>query len=404
MSETGQLERTREPVDRSPDPLRRLAAALPSGVVRVRDGCVTWANERLEEMAGRGPDLIGTKLLDLLVDTGAGLPEPSGPRAVDCALSRPDGQLRTVLCRLAWTDAESDEATWVLEDVTHVRRLERELLRTSQELALAHRELAAARERLKRERAEREELLGVVSHELRTPVTVISGYNRLLLSGDVGPLNDEQQRFLRESAKSCRRLDTFIGNLLEASRAHHCDDVLEVAHGSLRPAIEAVSEMFRPLLAERNLALEVKLDESALDARFDRLRVEQILTNLLGNAVRYARVNGHVTIETQPVSEPGQGARRASAAAAARFVEVRVSDDGPGVPVEDRRRIFEPYVQAGEESRAGGLGLGLAICKRLVEAHGGQLVLRDRPGGGSCFCFTLPAAEGQASRREAMAG
>ncbi len=74
------------------------------------------------------------------------------------------------------------------------------------------------------------------------------------------------------------------------------------------------------------------------------------------------------------------------------FVELSVSDEGPGVAPEDRQRIFEPYVQAGDESHAGGLGLGLAICKRLVEAHGGTIGVRERPGGGSCFAFTLPGA------------
>jgi signal transduction histidine kinase len=76
---------------------------------------------------------------------------------------------------------------------------------------------------------------------------------------------------------------------------------------------------------------------------------------------------------------------------------VSVSDAGPGVPEEDRHRIFEAYVQAGEQSRAGGLGLGLAVCKRLVEAHGGSIAVTDRPGGGSRFAFTLPAADASAS-------
>ena len=239
----------------------------------------------------------------------------------------------------------------------------------------------------------------MVSHELRTPVTVIGGYNRLLLAGEVGPLTDEQRRFLEESSKSCQRLNTFIGNLLEASRVSQCDDVLEVAHGSLRPAIEAVVNMFRPLLQERNLTLSVKLDPNALRARFDCLRVEQILTNLVGNAVRYARTNGRVQIATRPLSAQGSAGD-----GAVDFVEVSVSDDGPGVAEPDRERIFEPYVQAGEESRAGGLGLGLAICKRLVQAHGGEIALRPRPEGGSCFSFTLPAAEPDAGEREAAAG
>jgi signal transduction histidine kinase len=100
--------------------------------------------------------------------------------------------------------------------------------------------------------------------------------------------------------------------------------------------------------------------------------------NLLANAIKYARRGGRVRV----ASCSADGAR----------VEVRVEDDGPGVAPEDRERIFEPYVRAGEGRRAGGLGLGLAICKRIVEAHGGTIGVSDRPGGGSVFAFSLPTA------------
>jgi two-component system sensor kinase ParS len=83
-----------------------------------------------------------------------------------------------------------------------------------------------------------------------------------------------------------------------------------------------------------------------------------------------------------------------ASAAGGGFVEVAVSDDGPGIAAEDRERIFEPYVRGGGGSRAGGLGLGLAICKRIVEAHGGAILVTDAPGGGSRFCFTVRAASG----------
>jgi signal transduction histidine kinase len=355
--------------------LAPLADAVSQGVAVVRDGCIAWANERLAEMSGREDALRGLKVADLLEDTGDGLPGADAPRALECALARNDSEARILACRLALEDT-GEGAVWILEDVSHVRRLESELLRMGKALAAANREVESLRERLRSERAEREELLSIVSHELRTPVTVISGYNRLLLSGEVGPLTEDQRRFLEESGKSCRRLDSFIGNLLEASGVEKGDVVLEIGRAALAPVLESVAEMFRPLLAERSLSLEIDVEPDAERARFDRLRVEQVLTNLLGNAVKYAAPDGRVEIATRAV--PG-------------FVEVSVSDDGPGVPEADRERIFEPYVQAGEESRAGGLGLGLAISRRLVEAHGGSLRYEDRPAGGSSFVFTLPA-------------
>jgi signal transduction histidine kinase len=363
--------------------LRQLAAAVPHGVMLVQDGCVVWANERLAEMSGRGASLDGLKVSDLLRDIEDGIPRPGAPAAVECSLCRPDGELRTVICRRAWEERDGGPGGWVVEDVTHTRVLERELLRASQELALSNRELASARERLKHERAEREELLSVVSHELRTPVTVIGGYNRLLLAGEVGPLNEEQRRFLQESGKSCQRLDDFIGNLLEASRVSRGDEVLELGTGPVAPVVESVAAMFRPLLEEHRFTLVLDLDPEAR-ARFDRLRVEQILTNLVGNAVKYARPGGTIEVAARALPEPSEPGER-------RFVEIAVSDDGPGVAAQDRERIFEAYVQAGEESRAGGLGLGLAICRSLVESHGGRIDVGEADAGGARFTFTLPA-------------
>lgn len=387
MGQAAEWEGIVEPAGES---LQSLAAAVPEGVAIVRGGRIAWANNRLVEMTGlRSPSaLVGAVLVELLTDTGNGLPDPCGLRAVECGLRRPDGETRIVICRPAWPESGPDPGLWVIEDATHVRLLERELLRMSQDLHRANREAASVREQLRAERAEREELLTVVSHELRTPVTVIGGYNRLLLAEEVGPLTEEQRGFLQESAKSCQRLNAFIGNLLEASRATRGDEVLEVCNASLARSIDDVVKLLRPLLEQRQLRLRVAVAPGADRARFDRLRLEQILTNLLGNAIKFSEPGGTIEIATRECPAP-----EAAAAAGLRFVEVTVADNGPGVAPEDRERIFDAYVQAGDESRAGGLGLGLAICKRLVEAHGGSIRVSERPGGGSCFSFTLPGCD-----------
>jgi signal transduction histidine kinase len=215
-------------------------------------------------------------------------------------------------------------------------------------------------------------------------VTVIGGYSRLLLSGDAGPLTDEQRRFLLESAKSCQRLNEFIGKLIEASREKKGGEVLELGCQPLLPVIEGVIELLRPVAAERDCRLLVRVDAAAERARFDRLRVEQILTNLVSNAVQHGGPKATIEIATRGLAA-GAGGRR--------FVEVSVTDDGPGVAPEQRERIFQPWVQANGADGRGGLGLGLAICRRLVEAHGGVISVCERPGGGCRFSFTLPAAE-----------
>jgi len=250
-----------------------------------------------------------------------------------------------------------------------MKALEAELFRAGQELARLHREL--------------EGVLDAVGHEVRTPLLVIGGYHRLLLGDDVGPLNEKQRRFLEESQRSCQRLDAFLDNVLAASRGGTQGVVLELGRAPLAPVFEAVAAMFAPRLAERGLRLSLALDPAASEARCDPSRVEQVLTNLVGNAVKYASTGGAIEIASRAIAGPERDAMR-------RWVEISVADDGPGIAPEHRERVFEPYVQLCPRG-ASGIGLGLAICRRLVEAHGGEIRLDPRDGGGCRFAFTLPA-------------
>jgi two-component system sensor histidine kinase BarA len=122
---------------------------------------------------------------------------------------------------------------------------------------------------------------------LRTPVTIISGYNRLLLAEKIGPLNDEQRSFLVEGSKACQRLDLFIGNLMEASRQSSDGEVLEITHAVLAPSVDEVIGLLRPLFDDAKLKVRVDIAGDGR-ARFDRTRLEQILTNLLGNAIKFS--------------------------------------------------------------------------------------------------------------------
>jgi signal transduction histidine kinase len=387
MSSPSRSRTAQPPEERT---LRRLAESLELGVLCVRDGCVAWSNPFLMALAGRGEAILGLKIEDLLEDAGQGLPRDGGPELLTCRLPRSGAEPRELLCRRVDAGAPPDGAgaaghrqqTWTLEDVTRLHALETELHRTGRELAGANRETAELSERLASERAEREELLSVVSHELRTPLTVIGGYNRLLLEGEAGPINEEQRRFLVESRKGCERLNSFVGNLIEASRADKGVHVLELGHGPVRTVIEGVVAMLRPLFEDRGMTLAV--DASGV-ARFDRARLEQVLTNLLGNAIKFGHSGGHIDVTARPLEVTTCGARG--------FVEIAVADDGPGIAAADRERIFDPYVQVGDAGGRGGLGLGLSICRRLVEAHGGEIRVDARGGGGARFVFTLPAAE-----------
>lgn len=252
--------------------------------------------------------------------------------------------------------------------------LERELLHASREVHRLSREVEALRQALGAERVEREDLLAIVSHEVRTPLTVIRGYLRLLLAGEAGALGEEQRRFLSETQRSSDKLDAFVTRVLDSTRVYGDVGALEVASAPLAPLVDEVAKALRGPLADRGLRFENRADP-AHEARFDRHGVERVLLNLVGNAVRFAR--REIWVDTRLC----EGERP--------LVEVLVHDDGPGVPEGERQRVFMPYVHEAD----GGVGLGLSLCRRLVEAHGGTIRVEPGPAGGSCFRFTLPGRE-----------
>lgn len=354
-----------------------------------RDGEIVWVNPRLGELLRRRDeeDLAGLYIECLFEDAGEGLPDPSGTAPVTCRLRTPSGPRVVEVVAVREPDREPGEPAtlWLMRDRDPDADPAGELHALSRSLHRARRELARLRETLARELREREQLLSVVSHELRTPVTVIRGYNNLLLSGEAGELDDRQREFLEQSNRSCERLNLFIQDLLTACGEASGNGLVDLQRASLRDLLVEVIDYLRPLLGERDLDVELHIEPEATWGHFDPARVEQVVTNLISNAVRYSKPGSSVRVHTRSI-----------AAASHRFIELAVVDTGPGVPPEHRDRIFEPYVRAADDRRGGGLGLGLAICKRIVDAHGGTIVVGDEPGWGSRFAFTLPAADPEA--------
>jgi len=244
------------------------------------------------------------------------------------------------------------------------------------EVARLSHEVQGLREQLRTERADHEHLLAVVSHELRTPITVVGGYLRLLLAADAGPLSEEQRRFLMQAQRACEKLGGFIKRLLESARAPLCAGALEVRTSALGPVFSEVADAYHEAMAARGLSLEQDIDPSHR-ACFDYDAIERVLANLIDNAIRFA--DRRIAVSTRRISDNGRA-----------FVEVTVADDGPGIRGADHARIFAPYVR-GDNGGFDGLGLGLALCQRLIEAHEGRIALVASSGGGSQFTFTLPS-------------
>jgi two-component system, OmpR family, phosphate regulon sensor histidine kinase PhoR len=222
----------------------------------------------------------------------------------------------------------------------------------------------------------RREFVANVSHELRTPLSLIKGFVETLLAQ---PENHSEQtiRFLQTIKKHTDRLTFLMEDLLTISRLEEGQIVMDIKPTSLRDAIERVREDLSARAAERQIEIENTVGAEVC-AQADVDRLEQVLFNLIENAIKYGRIHGRVTLSAKELPD--------------NRVQVSVQDDGPGIPPESRGRVFERFYRAdrARSRETGGTGLGLSIVKHIVRAHSGEVWLHSEMGTGTTFFFTLP--------------
>ena len=222
------------------------------------------------------------------------------------------------------------------------------------------------------------EFLASMSHELRTPLNAIIGFSEVLLERMYGELNDKQDEYLHDILGSGQHLLALLNDVLDLSKVEAGRMELDRTAIAIAEVVDDSLLLVRERAAQRGirLASEVPPDVPAVHA--DRLRLRQVIVNLLSNAVKFSPAGGSVRVRVRPV---------------AREVEVAVSDEGPGVAIEDRERIFESF-QQGSRGRVHeeGTGLGLTLCRRIVDLHGGRMWLHSEVGAGSTFGFAIPFA------------
>ena len=231
--------------------------------------------------------------------------------------------------------------------------------------------------RIKQLERSRQEFVANVSHELRTPLSLIKGYVETLLDGAKD--NPEvAAKFLQTVTRNAERLRLLIDDLLTISELESGHLKLNLQTVSLRSLSEKVVTDLGNRAAARRVTLCDTIPDVAVQADPDRL--EQVLSNLVDNAIKYGRVEGTVTLTARPASDNA--------------IEVAVQDDGPGIPPEALGRVFERFyrVDKGRSREQGGTGLGLSIVKHLVQNQGGKTWVTSEPGRGATFYFTLPRA------------
>ena len=264
-----------------------------------------------------------------------------------------------------------------------------------QEREITYRNLLAAYLKLQEVNRQKTVFLASAAHELKTPLAVIKGYYDLMLAGSLGKLSDKQRDILEESKESCERLVRLVSMFLNYSALESGKLVLQLRENDLRDCLEELAKRWSEAFQRKGVKLDASFDPSIANFRFDYQKVQQAAANLLDNALKHTPSGGTVKMHAVPHFWERRVAEVAPIQERRRFrlprpnsVEVTVADSGPGIPAEHHQEIFEDFVRVDRTSS--GMGLGLAIAKRLVQAHHGKIWVDSEPLRGSTFTFLLP--------------
>lgn len=319
-----------------------------------------------------------------------------GEHELSLPIACPEGNARA---RLRWLPEPDWLVVHVVDPVPTVTSEDEEMQRTLQELLqereVTYRNLLAAYLRLQEVNRQKTVFLASAAHELKTPLAVMKGYYDLMLSGSLGRLEDRQREILSESKESCERLVRLVSMFLNYSALESGKLVLHTRENDLRECLAELSTRWQLAFQRHQVRLETRFHEDLRPLKFDYQKVQQCAATLLDNALKHTPAGGAVVLGAEPhfwerraASQLPSAERRQTNGNSANSVMVWVSDSGPGIPAEYHQEIFEDFVRVDRTSA--GMGLGLAIAKRLIQAHRGKIWVDSEPGRGSKFSFLLP--------------
>jgi PAS domain S-box-containing protein/diguanylate cyclase (GGDEF)-like protein len=235
------------------------------------------------------------------------------------------------------------------------------------------------------------EFISSASHEMRTPLTSIKNAVDLILKRKAGEITDVQERFLSMAQRNLDRFASLIDTLLDTSRIESGKLRLNYTEMDIRACIENVMNMFKSAADEKSISLNTNIEPDLPTIYADVSRIEEVIINLVNNAIKFTPEQGTVTVEVHELEEAPEMPEGVKG-----FLNISVTDNGIGIPQEEIGRIFDKFYQV-ESSlsvhKKSGSGLGLAIAKYVVEAHGGKIRCKSKEGEGSTFSFTLPVID-----------
>ncbi len=241
--------------------------------------------------------------------------------------------------------------------------------------------------------------LGSAAHDLKTPLAILNGYVELLQSEKLGPLNPRQREVLGDMQSSGKRLQKFIQDFLTYSALETGGLNMQFAAANLNDCLSDVCRLWSTRFQERGLALYFLANDKLPVFPFDAPKLERVISNLLENSFKFVPQGGTVWLHAEPymwerrvAAQPpaNAGERRRHDLAQPNSVKVSVSDTGPGIPAEFHQEVFDDFFRLPGVENQEGMGLGLAIVRRMVQGMGGKVWLESDPGAGCKFSFLIP--------------
>ena len=378
---------------------------VPSLVANL-SGALLLVNDRARQALDL-PESVGWRRLNLFGDILRMDPQvllgqiESGESEVDLQLETASGRLRARLERLSNSEwlvlrlEPARNAQSPTQSPTVDKTIELTVQSLLQEREITYRNLLAAYLRLQEVNRQKTVFLASAAHELKTPLAVIKGYYDLLLSGSLGKLNEKQCDILQESKDSCERLVRLVSMFLNYSTLESGKLVLYLRDNDLADCLTELNTRWHEAFQRNHVRLESLLDEKLPIFKFDYQKVQQTIANLLDNALKHTPAGGCVTLradlhfwERRIAKEPPSTDRRRERNHEPNCVRVAVRDTGSGIAAEHHQEIFEDFVRVDRSSS--GMGLGLAIAKRLIQAHRGKIWVDSELRRGCTFTFLLP--------------
>jgi signal transduction histidine kinase len=252
-----------------------------------------------------------------------------------------------------------------------------ELSRLNNELVAAQRELAKKNAELAKFREQKNFFFGMAAHDLRNPLQAILLYSQFLMDETASSLTEEQRRFAAAIKSSSRLMLNLINDMLEISKIEAGNLALEMRSADLNSIVEQNVALNRALAESKQVKLELSANEQMPKLRLDALKIEQVLNNLIGNAISFSPADAIIEVRLERSDGDAM---------------ISVSDAGPGVSPEEMNMLFEPFERNSlkRSAREKGAGLGLAIVKKIVTGHGGKISVESEPGQGATFRVSLP--------------